>query len=94
MHDAKYSRHLRRACFGKGFFLALGGDPGSVGSSKPFVMTSEDGLTWKEPLEISDKEILRRTVWATISLLPWVLGWPTFPATASAGNGSRTGPRR
>jgi len=58
--DAKYSKYLRGVTHGAGGFLALGGDPGSVGSSEPFVMTSRDGVTWSDPVAIGGKHILRR----------------------------------
>ena len=58
--DAKYSLYLRAVCFGEGAFLALGGDPGGVGDSKPFTMTSPDGVTWSDPFSIAGKNILRR----------------------------------
>ena len=48
--DAKYVSYLRGIGFGKKMFLGLGGDPGSVGDSRPFVMTSEEGQTWSEPI--------------------------------------------
>ena len=58
--DAKYVRYLRGLGFGKDFFLGLGGDPGSVGSSAPFVMTSADGQAWGEAVPITGKNMLRR----------------------------------
>jgi photosystem II stability/assembly factor-like uncharacterized protein len=58
--DAKYVSYLRGLGFGKGFFLGLGGDPGSVGDSKPFVMTSDDGQTWSDLTPIAGKNMLRR----------------------------------
>ena len=58
--DAKYVSYLRGLGFGKGMFLGLGGDPGAVGASNPFVMTSEDGQTWSELTPISGKNMLRR----------------------------------
>jgi hypothetical protein len=58
--DAGYVRYLRGLGTGKGLFLGLGGDPGSVGDSKPFVMTSEDGLAWSEPISIGGRNMLRR----------------------------------
>ncbi len=61
--EAKYVRYLRGLAFGNGSFLGLGGDPGSVGSSKPFTMHSRDGLDWEGPFEVSGKHILRRAVW-------------------------------
>jgi hypothetical protein len=62
-HEAKYVRYLRGLAFGNGLFLGLGGDPGSVGSSRPFVMLSKDGLAWDGPDDIPGKHILRRAVW-------------------------------
>ena len=59
-NDAKYSRYLRGLTFGDGWFTALGGEPGSVGASKPFVLRSRDGETWEGPLEVGGKNILRR----------------------------------
>src|SRR4051812_27498450 len=41
--DGKYSKYLRGIGFAKGTFLGIGGDPGSVGSSNPFVCRSTDG---------------------------------------------------
>jgi len=58
--DAKYVKYLRGLGFGNGYFLGLGGDPGSVGSSKPFVMTTEKGEKWDGPFDIPGKHILRR----------------------------------
>ena len=62
-HDAKYSKYIRGLTYGNGTFMGLGGDPGSVGGSKPFVMLSKDGNTWEGPIEIAGKHILRRAVW-------------------------------
>jgi hypothetical protein len=61
--EAKYVKYFRGLTFGKDFFLALGGDPGSVGLSKPFVAKSEDGQKWGELKDIPGKHILRRAVW-------------------------------
>lgn len=61
--DAKYAHYLRGLAFGREQFLGLGGDPGSVGNSKPFQMTSTDGQTWSAPTEILGKHILRRAVY-------------------------------
>ncbi|WP_425614095.1 hypothetical protein NA78x_003950 [Anatilimnocola sp. NA78] len=58
--DAKYVSYLRGIGFGKEMFLGLGGDPGSVGDSKPFVMTSTDGQTWSEITPIAGRNMLRR----------------------------------
>jgi hypothetical protein len=62
-HEAKYVRYLRGLAFGNRVFLGLGGDPGSVGSSRPFAMFSKDGIAWEEPRDIPGKHILRRAVW-------------------------------
>jgi hypothetical protein len=59
-HEAKYSKYIRGLCFGNGQFLALGGDPGCVGCSNPFVMFSKDGLTWDGPHAVPGKHMLRR----------------------------------
>ena len=45
--------YLRGIGFGKDSFLGLGGDPGSVGDSKPFVMTSDDGRGWSEAIPVT-----------------------------------------
>ena len=58
--DARYSAYLRAVGFALGEFLALGGDPGAVGDSKPFAMTSKDGGAWSENVSIAGKEMLRR----------------------------------
>ena len=58
--DARYVSYLRGLGFGKGMFLGLGGDPGAVGASNPFIMTSEDGQKWSELIPISGKNMLRR----------------------------------
>lgn len=61
--EAKYVHYLRGIGFGKGMFLGLGGDPGAVGDSKPFVMTSTDGVEWSEPTMVSGKNMLRRAAY-------------------------------
>ncbi len=61
--EAKYVKYLRGLGFGNGVFLGIGGDPGSVGLSKPFVSTSTDGLNWSEFTEIGGKHIVRRIAW-------------------------------
>jgi hypothetical protein len=58
--DARYVKHVRGLAFGKGEFLATGGDPGAVGNSKPFVARSADGLAWGEFEPIDGRHILRR----------------------------------
>lgn len=61
--EAKYVKYIRGLAFGDGRFLALGGDPGSVGASKPFVMFSKDGLAWDGPFDVPGKHMLRRAAW-------------------------------
>lgn len=53
--DARYVAYVRGIGFGKDSFLGLGGDPGSVGDSRPFTMSSKDGMTWTEavPVEVT-----------------------------------------
>jgi photosystem II stability/assembly factor-like uncharacterized protein len=58
--DARYVTYLRGLGFGKGTFLGLGGDPGAVGDSRPFVMQTADGDTWTDLRPVAGKNILRR----------------------------------
>ncbi len=58
--DAKYVKYVRGFGFGKDQFVCLGGDPGSVGISKPFVMFTKNGETVSEASDIPGKHILRR----------------------------------
>jgi hypothetical protein len=58
--DAKYSKYLRGLGYGRGEFLAVGGDPGAVGSSSPLLVRSADGVTWSDYIEFEGKNILRR----------------------------------
>ena len=37
--DGKYKDYFRGLTFGNGTFMALGGDPGSVGQAKPFYLS-------------------------------------------------------
>lgn len=60
--DAKYAFYVRGLAFGNGAFLGIGGDPGSVGLGRPFVLRSTDGIKWDGPTEITGKFILRRIV--------------------------------
>jgi hypothetical protein len=62
-HEAKYVKYVRGLTYGKDRFLALGGDPGCVGCSNPFVMFSTDGLTWDGPHAVPGKHMLRRAAW-------------------------------
>ncbi len=61
--DARYVNYLRGLGFGNGVFLGLGGDPGAVGDSKPFVMTSTDGFAWSDRMPIAGRNMLRRVAW-------------------------------
>ncbi len=58
--DAKYFKYLRGIGYGLGEFVAVGGDPGSVGSSSPLIVRSSDGIHWSDYIEFSGKQILRR----------------------------------
>jgi hypothetical protein len=58
--DGKYSRYVRGIVFHDGKFVALGGDPGTVGQAKPFALISSDGKTWGDLIELPGKFILRR----------------------------------
>jgi hypothetical protein len=58
--EGQYVKYVRGIGFGKDAFLAIGGDPGSVGSSAPFVTTSADGLKWSDFHDIKGKNIIRR----------------------------------
>lgn len=58
--EAKYVKYFRGLGFGNELFLGIGGDPGSVGSSSPFVLTSKDGVAWSDFISIPGKHILRR----------------------------------
>lgn len=61
--EAKYTKYFRGLGFGHEIFLGLGGDPGSVGDSKPFVLTSTDGKSWSDFQSVPGKHILRRVAW-------------------------------
>jgi hypothetical protein len=58
--DGKYALFVRGLGFGKDQFLAIGGDPGAVGVSRPFETHSTDGVSWSDLREIGGKNILRR----------------------------------
>jgi len=62
-NDAKYKYYLQGVAYGNGGFLALGGDPVTVGVSVPFVMTSHDGLKWSDMKPTGGKTVLRRAAW-------------------------------
>ena len=59
-HEGHYSRYVRGLVFHDGNFIALGGDPGTVGLAKPFALIAADGKSWGEFIEIPGKFILRR----------------------------------
>jgi hypothetical protein len=59
--DGQYKLYVHGLGFGGDTFVAVGGDPGTVGVSSPFAMTSTDGLAWGEYLNMNPKvPILRR----------------------------------
>lgn len=60
IHDAKYSAYVRAAVFGHDLLFAVGGDPGGVGNSQPFVVTSPDGIQLSDVIPISGKNMIRR----------------------------------
>ena len=61
--DAQYRTYVRGLGFGRGEFLGIGGDPGSVGNAGPLIVTSADGIQWSDYLPIAGKNILRRIAW-------------------------------
>lgn len=61
--DARYSKYLLGMSYSRGEFLGLGGDPGAVGVSQPFIMTSKDGENWSDMRGIAGKNVLRRMAW-------------------------------
>ncbi len=58
--EGNYSRYVRGIVWQNGVFIALGGDPGTVGLAKPFALTSIDGKSWGPFIELTGKFILRR----------------------------------
>jgi len=58
--DAKYAHYARGLAFGDKRFVVVGGDPGAVGSGRPFVLITADGEKWDGPTEIVGKFIIRR----------------------------------
>ena len=58
--EAKYVKYMRGLGFDGQQFIGIGGDPGSVGSSKPFLVTSPDGKTWSDFLDVPGKNMIRR----------------------------------
>ena len=58
--EAKYVKYIRGLGFDGRQFIGIGGDPGSVGDSKPFIVTSPDGKTWGDYVEVFGKMIIRR----------------------------------
>lgn len=57
---ANYVRYFRGLGFDGKQFVGIGGDPGSVGASKPFYCTSTTGLQWTDFTELGGKHIIRR----------------------------------
>ncbi len=60
--DARYSRYIRGLVFGNNQFLGFGGNPGNSNDASPFVLTSQDGISWSSPHDISGRYIIRRAV--------------------------------
>lgn len=67
--EAKYVKYMRGLGFDGKQFLAIGGDPGSVGSSKPFFLTSADGKQWSDFVDIPGKNIIRRLAFGNGSIV-------------------------
>jgi hypothetical protein len=66
--DSQYKLSVRAVGFGTPdnhpTFVAVGGEPVTVGSSNPFTLLSTDGgATWSDYVMISGKNILRRLAW-------------------------------
>ncbi|MES2569590.1 MAG: hypothetical protein V4710_05995, partial [Verrucomicrobiota bacterium] len=49
---AGYSKYIRGLGFDGEQFIGIGGDPGSVGDAKPFIVTSPDGSNWSDYVSI------------------------------------------
>jgi hypothetical protein len=60
LKKAEYVNYIRGLGVDDKRFIALGGDPGSVGNSRTFVMLSQDGLDWSESKLVGGKHLLRR----------------------------------
>ncbi len=58
--DGKYKYYLRGLNFANGYFLAMGGEPVTVGAASQFVMISTDGDTWTDFVPIAGKFLIRR----------------------------------
>ena len=92
--DAKYSKYLRGMGFGRGEFLAVGGDPGSVGSSSPLLVRLTDGMTWGDYVALPGKHILRRLAFGDGRFVGWATGVVgRLRPTAGSGSTRRTSGR-
>lgn len=58
--DGQYKLFVHGLGFGKGTFVAVGGQPEIVGVCVPFVLPSVDGVTWADYIDIKGATILRR----------------------------------
>ena len=58
--DGKYKYKLSSVGFGDGLFVAVGGEPVTVGAQTGFVMHSKNGDDWSEIIPIAGKYIIRR----------------------------------
>jgi hypothetical protein len=65
--DGQYKLFVRGlgcgAPAGKPTFVAVGGEPVTVGSSNPVALLSEDGVKWSDYINLPGKNILRRLAW-------------------------------
>jgi len=58
--DGQHKNYVRGLGFGKGLFIAIGGEPVTVGASAPILLSSPDGVKWSDYILIKGKNILRR----------------------------------
>ena len=58
--DGKYKYKLGCVAYGNGTFVAVGGEPVTVGAQSSFALHSKNGTDWSEIIPISGKFMLRR----------------------------------
>lgn len=58
-----YGGGYQSIVFGNGKFLALGGNPVTVGRAEPFISESSDGETWTDKTSIDGKFMIRRAAY-------------------------------
>jgi hypothetical protein len=65
--DGQYKYFVRGLGFGtpggKPTFVAVGGEPVTVGESSPIGLLSDDGVAWSDYVKIGGRNILRRLAW-------------------------------